>query len=85
MPAARRAASPLLREFGDRVRSRRDELEISQEALAHAAGLQRAYIGQIETGLRSPGLDTLTRLARGLEMDLGDLMAGLQDFKGKKR
>lgn len=67
------------------MRARRFELEISQEALAHAAGLQRAYIGQIETGIRSPGLDTLTRLARGLEMDLGDLMAGLQDFKGKQR
>jgi transcriptional regulator with XRE-family HTH domain len=58
---------------------------LSQEALAHRAGLQRAYIGQLETGMRSVGLDNLARLAKGLEIDLGDLLEGLQDLPGRRR
>ena len=84
MSDSRRPASPLVREFGDRVRARRGELGLSQEALAHRAGLQRAYIGQLETGMRSPGLETLAKLAKALEMDLGDLVEGLQSLLGKK-
>lgn len=85
MPDSRRPVSPLVREFGDRIRSRRDELGLSQEALAHRAGLQRAYIGQLETGMRSPELETLAKLARGLEIDLGDLVAGLEEFGGRRK
>jgi len=40
-----------------------------------------AYIGQLETGLRSPGLETLARLARALELDAADLVRGLQKLK----
>jgi transcriptional regulator with XRE-family HTH domain len=83
MPDSRRPASPLVREFGDRIRARRDELGLSQEALAHRAGLQRAYIGQLETGMRSPGLETLAKLARALELDAADLVRGLQKLKGR--
>jgi len=83
MPDSRRPASPLVREFGDRIRSRRDQLGLSQEALAHRAGLQRAYIGQLETGLRSPGLETVAKLARALELDAADLVRGLQKLKGR--
>jgi transcriptional regulator with XRE-family HTH domain len=83
MVPPRRPASELQREFGDRIRARRAELGLSQEALAHRAGLQRAYIGQLETGMRSVGLDNLGRLAKALEMDLGDLLEGLQDLPGR--
>ena len=83
MPDSRRPASPLVREFGDRVRARRYDLDLSQEALAHRAGLQRAYIGQLEAGMRSPGLETLAKLARALEMDAADLVRGLQKLKGR--
>lgn len=83
MPDSRLPASPLVREFGDRIRARRDELGLSQEALAHRAGLQRAYIGQLETGMRSPGLETLAKLARALELDAADLVRGLQKLKGR--
>ena len=83
MALPRRPASEVQREFGDRIRARRAELGLSQEALAHLAGLQRAYIGQLETGMRSVGLDNLARLAKALEMDLGDLLEGLQDLSGR--
>lgn len=59
-------------------------MKLSQEKLAHKADLQRAYIGQIENGIRSPGLETLAKLARALEVDAADLVRGLQKLKGKK-
>ena len=83
MASARQPATELHREFGNRIRSRRSELGLSQEALAHRAGLQRAYIGQLESGMRNVGLDNLTRLARALETDPGDLLRGLQKVRGK--
>lgn len=75
---------PLHQEFGDRVRTRRMALGMSQETLAHESGLQRAYIGQVETGRRNVGLDNLARLARALDTDLGELLAGLQALKGRR-
>lgn len=57
MPVPRQPASELHQEFGDRVRARRLELGLSQEALAHEASLQRAYIGQVELGMRNVGLE----------------------------
>ncbi len=45
--------------------------------------MQRAYIGQLEAGMRSPGLETLAKLARALEMDAADLVRGLQKLKGR--
>jgi transcriptional regulator with XRE-family HTH domain len=84
MALPRRPTSERQREFGDRIRARRAELGLSQEALAHRSGLQRAYIGQVETGMRSVGLDNLGRLAKALEIDLGALLEGLQDLAGRK-
>jgi transcriptional regulator with XRE-family HTH domain len=83
MAPPRRPATERQREFGDRIRARRAELGLSQEALADRAGLQRAYIGQVEIGMRSVGLDNLARLAKALEVDLGTLLEGLQDLPGK--
>ena len=83
MTSPRQPVTDLHREFGDRIRAKRAELGLSQEALAHRAGLQRAYIGQLEAGMRNVGLDNLTRLARALETDLGDLLRGLQKVPGK--
>jgi transcriptional regulator with XRE-family HTH domain len=85
MALAREPTSPLQREFGDRVRARRNDLGLTQEQLADRADLQRAYIGQLETGMRSVGLNNLARLAKALEMDLGDLLEGLQDLPGKSK
>ena len=44
--------------FGKTVRERRKELKMSQEDLAHVAGINRSHIGQIERGLKSAGLLT---------------------------
>ncbi len=58
---------PLLQNFGMRVRHRRRELGISQEELAHRAGLHRSYIGDIERGGRNVSLTNIVRLATALD------------------
>ena len=39
---------------------------MSQETLAAEAGCHPTYISLVERGLRNPSLDTMIRLARGL-------------------
>jgi transcriptional regulator with XRE-family HTH domain len=76
-------SSPRQRELGKRIRSGRLALGLSQEKFAAVAQVDRSYVGQLETGLRNPNLDTLCRLARGLGIDVADLVSGLQRIKGR--
>lgn len=50
--------------------ARREELNISQEELARRSGLPRPTIGAIESGRvdNSPRIDTLDKLAKGLNV-----------------
>jgi transcriptional regulator with XRE-family HTH domain len=61
-------------EFGRRVRSRRSELELSQEALADRAGLHWTYIGSVERGRRNISLQNILKLAYALDVDAGELL-----------
>ncbi|WP_017183695.1 MULTISPECIES: helix-turn-helix domain-containing protein [Sphingomonadales] len=42
---------------------------LSQEELAHRAGLNRNYVGLLERAANSPTLDTVERLAEELVVD----------------
>lgn len=63
--------------FGARVRDRRTELGLSQEALAERCELHRTYVGSLERGERNVALLNILRLAAGLEVDPGDLLREL--------
>ncbi len=71
---AKRAATVV---FGQRVRARRVELGLSQEALAQLAGLHRTYVGSLERGERNVALINILRLGRALEIDAGTLITGI--------
>jgi transcriptional regulator with XRE-family HTH domain len=60
--------------FGAVVRARRLDKGLSQEELAHAAGLHRTYIGSIERGERNISLGGAWRLADALEAPLAELL-----------
>lgn len=68
----------LLREFGDRLRRARRQAGLSQEALAHQAGLHRTYIGSVERGERNIALLNILTLATVLDADADTLLAGLR-------
>lgn len=63
--------------FGERVRARRVELGLSQEALAQRAGLHRTYVGSLERGERNVALINILRLGKALELDPGSLISGI--------
>ncbi|MGP0031677.1 MAG: helix-turn-helix domain-containing protein [Acidimicrobiales bacterium] len=83
MAIERAPRSPLHEEFGRRVRKRRQAMGLSQEAFAEESGIARAYVGQVETGMRNVSLNNLGRIARALNVDLGTLLKGLQKFDGQ--
>lgn len=74
---AKDALNDVTRAFGDRVRDRRNELGISQEAAADRIGIHWSALGKIERGQRSLRLETITKIAAGLGVDAGVLVAGL--------
>jgi transcriptional regulator with XRE-family HTH domain len=55
-------------QLGSNLRRRRREAGLSQERLAELCDLHRTEIGLLERGERSPRLETLVTLARGLEL-----------------
>jgi len=59
--------------FGRRVRQFRDARKMSQEELAHAAGIHVTYLSGIENGKRNPGLLVIGRLARALRVSIPEL------------
>jgi transcriptional regulator with XRE-family HTH domain len=63
--------------FGERVRRRRLELGLSQEAAAVQCGIHWTQLGKVERGQRSLRLETIIRIADGLSIDAGLLVSGL--------
>ena len=63
--------------FADNVRAPREKAGLTQEQLAWAAGLHQTEIARIEGGRRNPGLDTIFKVARGLEVPPGELFSGI--------
>ncbi len=65
----------ICRRFGIAIRKRRDELGLSQEALASAAGLNRTYVGDVERGARNPSLRNVEKLAKAMRLSVADFFA----------
>ena len=69
------AGNPTLVAMGAAIRSSRKKRQISQEDLAERSEIERARMSGIERGSQNPGLMSLYRIARALDMTLADLMA----------
>ena len=61
--------------FCDNVRQRRQELGLSQEELADAAGVHRTYIGSIERAERNISLDNIDRISNALSATAAELLS----------
>jgi len=64
----------LRRRVADRLIQMRAQRGWSQEELGARAGLTYKFIGEVERGQKSPSLDSLGRLAKGLGIDIGELV-----------
>jgi len=72
---------PYLDILGQRIRARRRELGLSQEGLAHEAGLDRSYVGRIERGEHNLTFVALVKLGRAMKCDVATLTTGLPSIK----
>jgi len=63
--------------FGRNVSRARRQAGLSQEDLRIRAALHRTQIGLVERGLRFARLDTIIKLAGGVEADPCELLDGL--------
>lgn len=77
-PSPRYAQAPELVAFGAAVRQRRLDLGLSQEALAHEAGIDRSYMSSVERGGQNVGLVLAAQIARALDMKFAELVAAAQ-------
>jgi len=66
-----------LKSFGARVRALRQAAGFSQEDFALEIGLDRTYMGGVERGERNLALLNIRKIARGLRISAGELLAGL--------
>lgn len=62
--------------IGKRIKTRRNELQITQEKMAQDLNLSSYYISQTENGKSCPTLETLSIIANYLKLDLAFLIAG---------
>jgi transcriptional regulator with XRE-family HTH domain len=59
--------------FGRTVRRLRKQRKLSQEALAIAAGMHLNHVSAIERGERNPGLLSVLKIAKALDVPVTDL------------
>lgn len=77
-PSPRHANAPVLVAFGAAVRKTRLERGLSQEALAHEAGIDRSYVGSIERGDQNLGLVLAHQIALALQIPMSQLLAAAE-------
>lgn len=61
---------------GERIKSRRDELDWTQDDLAGKAKISKSFLSDLENGKRNVGADKLLDIARALSLSLDYLMTG---------
>jgi transcriptional regulator with XRE-family HTH domain len=67
--------------LGLAARARREQLGITQEALANDTSLHQRWISNVETGKRNPSYGSLRRLAAGLGLNTSELLARAEQIE----
>jgi transcriptional regulator with XRE-family HTH domain len=70
--------SPQHHALGLLIRARRQALGISQEELAHEAGMDRSHISAIERGGSNPSYGSLLAIAEALRVPLSRLLGAVE-------
>jgi len=67
----------ILHELGNRIRTQRKSIGLTQEALALVANVDRSYYGAVERGERNVTFTVLCRLCIALQCDVAAITDNL--------
>lgn len=70
-----------LRAIGRAIRTRREELGLSQEELGYRAGLHRTYVSDLERGRRNPTAVTLLALGLTIGVTPSQILEQAERFR----
>jgi transcriptional regulator with XRE-family HTH domain len=65
----------LIHTLACQIKQRREQLQLTQEALAEASELHPNMIGKLERGEVNPSMSVLWKLSAGLKWRLSELLA----------
>ena len=71
--------------LGELLRKAREESGLTQEALAHAAGVDRSYLSELERDLKSPTVEFLLNLCAAMGVSAGSLIAELESTQKRHK
>jgi transcriptional regulator with XRE-family HTH domain len=64
--------------LGDAIRTRRQSIGMSQEALADAAGINRTHMGEVERGKRNISFMGVVKIAKAMNAKASDLITAAE-------
>lgn len=67
-------------QLGKRIIYLRKKKKMSQLQLSLESEINKNYISDLERGKRNPSLMILNKIAKALEIDMSELLKGIQDF-----
>ena len=70
--------------FGEVLKEKRKEIDISQEQLALKSNLDRTFISKLERGIHQPSLESLFMIAKVLECSPTELVIQVERKLGNK-
>ena len=69
--------------IGQRIRQKRREKHMTQEALAEALSVSVGYVSNMERGITKISLTTLAKIAGAVDCELGELVSGTAVMYGR--
>lgn len=67
--------------IGQTIREKRKELNMTIEELAYDAKINDKFLGEVERGEKEPSIDTLMKIAKGLDLNGSRDLLGDADQK----
>ena len=64
--------------FGARIQTLRRSQGLSQEKFSLSIGMDRSYYASVEAGRRNISIRNIERIARGLNIRISELFAGME-------
>jgi putative transcriptional regulator len=67
-----------LKVLGNKIRQLRETRGFNQREFARKARVDTALLSRLEAGIGNPGYNTLSLIAKGLEISLSELLEGTE-------